>query len=257
MLAGAVAACWRSRAPAEASPFVRYGLQDDAWLAYGPGTLDERLDSSTGWASTSSATRSTGTRSRRPQGKTNWEHVPTRSCGAWTTRGIVPVVTIWGTPRWANGGRSPNWVPTIEVDVRRRSRAALPTAIRSCSNWLIWNEPNQRRWLRPTSPRVYTQTLLNPALRRHPPRDARREGGRRRDRSARLVPAASRRSTSSAAWTAAGARLDAYAHNPYPLERLETPSSGGCAHCETITMATIDRLLREVWHGVRPRSGSG
>ena len=44
----------------------------------------------------------------------------------------------------------------------------------------------------------------------------------------------------------AGARLDAYAHNPYPLRRFETPTSGGCGHCETITMATIDRLLREV-----------
>jgi len=45
---------------------------------------------------------------------------------------------------------------------------------------------------------------------------------------------------------AAGARLDAYAHNPYPLRRFETPTTGACGHCETITMATIDRLLREV-----------
>ena len=44
----------------------------------------------------------------------------------------------------------------------------------------------------------------------------------------------------------AGAKLDAYAHNPYPLRRFWTPSSGGCAHCETITLATIDRLLRHV-----------
>ena len=38
------------------------------------------------------------------------------------------------------------------------------------------------------------------------------------------------------------ARLDAYAHNPYPLRPLETPSTGGCDHCETITMATLERL---------------
>ena len=43
-LAVAVAAFLASAAPADASRFVRYGLQDDAWLAYGPGTLDERLD---------------------------------------------------------------------------------------------------------------------------------------------------------------------------------------------------------------------
>jgi hypothetical protein len=44
----------------------------------------------------------------------------------------------------------------------------------------------------------------------------------------------------------AHARLDAYAHNPYPLRRGETPTSGGCDHCETITMATLPRLLRHV-----------
>jgi hypothetical protein len=44
----------------------------------------------------------------------------------------------------------------------------------------------------------------------------------------------------------AHARLDAYAHNPYPLRPGETPMSGGCDHCETITMATLPRLLRDV-----------
>ncbi len=43
-----------------------------------------------------------------------------------------------------------------------------------------------------------------------------------------------------------GARLDAYAHHPYALTPTETPWSGGCAkNCETITMATIGRLLTE------------
>ena len=31
-------------APAGASGYVRYGLQDDAWISYGPGTLDGRLN---------------------------------------------------------------------------------------------------------------------------------------------------------------------------------------------------------------------
>jgi hypothetical protein len=31
-------------ARADASPYVRYGIQDDAWLLGGPGTFDERLD---------------------------------------------------------------------------------------------------------------------------------------------------------------------------------------------------------------------
>jgi hypothetical protein len=46
---------------------------------------------------------------------------------------------------------------------------------------------------------------------------------------------------------AAHARLDAYAHNPYPLNpKLESPRAGGCAHCETISMATLGRLVSEV-----------
>src|SRR5262249_58681531 len=55
---------------------------------------------------------------------------------------------------------------------------------------------------------------------------------------------------SPVAWIAgmkkAHARLDAYAHNPYPLRAVETPTSGGCDHCTTITMATLPRLLKDV-----------
>lgn len=43
---------------------------------------------------------------------------------------------------------------------------------------------------------------------------------------------------------ASHARLDAYAHNPYPLNpKRESPLTGGCDHCTTVTMATIDRLV--------------
>ena len=42
---------------------------------------------------------------------------------------------------------------------------------------------------------------------------------------------------------AAHAKLDAYAHHPYPLSPRETPSSGGCKNCPSITMATLPKLL--------------
>jgi hypothetical protein len=42
---------------------------------------------------------------------------------------------------------------------------------------------------------------------------------------------------------AAHAKLDAYAHHPYPSTPAETPSSGGCRRCPSITMATIRKLL--------------
>jgi hypothetical protein len=54
---------------------------------------------------------------------------------------------------------------------------------------------------------------------------------------------------------AAGAKLDAYAHNPYPEHpQTESPTKGGCRRCDSITMATLDKLLTETqkaWPGKR------
>ena len=42
---------------------------------------------------------------------------------------------------------------------------------------------------------------------------------------------------------AAHARFDAYAHNPYPSSPFETPFSGACKYCTTVTMASMPRLI--------------
>jgi hypothetical protein len=47
------------------------------------------------------------------------------------------------------------------------------------------------------------------------------------------------------AMDAAGARLDAYAHHPYPVFPGDTPFTGGCT-CKTLTMASLERLLQLV-----------
>ena len=51
----------------------------------------------------------------------------------------------------------------------------------------------------------------------------------------------------------AGARLDAYAHHPYPDFPGDTPFEGGCGHCKTISMSTLERLLRRGRQGVPAR----
>jgi hypothetical protein len=155
-------------------------------------------------------------------------------------------VTLLGAPRWANGGRSFNSAP-----LGRHSFAdfAHATARRYpwVQKWTIWNEPNQARWLRPTSAAVYVDRLLNPAyaeLHAAIP-GARVAGGVTAPRAG----AGGGRSPVDwiRAMGAAGARLDAYAHHPYPLRPMdETPWSGGCPHCSTITMADLERLIREV-----------
>ena len=228
---------------AGASGYVRYGLQDDAWIAYGPGTLDERLDTLDRMG-VKLVRYTLAWHDLEPRkGVISWGRSDAILRGLHQ-RGMVPVVTIWGTPRWANGGRAANWAPSSKwwfAGFARRAAERYPFV----RHWLIWNEPNQRRWLRPTSPRAYVQTLLNPAYAAiHGATPGAKVGGgvtAPRGSTGGISPVDFIRGMD-----AAGARLDAYAHNPYPLRRLETPTDGGCGHCETITMATIDRLVREV-----------
>ena len=187
MLAVVIAALLALAQPAEASRYVRYGLQDDAWLVYGPGTLDERIDRARpDRRRRSSASRSTGTRSRSVRGERRLGQ-RRRGPRGLRDRGIAPVVTLYGAPRWANGGRAPELGADVWVRRSPPSRPRPPNAIRLRELWLVWNEPNQRRWLRPTTPQhVRHADAAEPRLRGDPPRDARRQGRRRRDCAARL-----------------------------------------------------------------------
>jgi hypothetical protein len=237
-----VAAVTVALAPsASASPYVQYGVQDDAWLQYGPGSLDERLDT----------LDELGVKLVRYT--LNWRQIePRKGDYDWAqadailrglhARGIAPVVTLWGTPRWANGGRSANWAPRSKWWFAGFARTAA-TRYPFVKRWLVWNEPNKRMFLRPTSPRVYTRTLLNPAYNaiHRAIRGAKVGGGV-------TGPQAGYKGVSPVDFIkgmrAARAKLDAYAHNPYPRHpRTETPWSGACGHCETITMASLERLL--------------
>jgi hypothetical protein len=119
-------------------------------------------------------------------------------------------------------------------------------------DWLVWNEPNQRRWLRPTTPSVYVARILNPAyaaIKSANPR-ARVGGGV-------TAPRANAGGVSPVTWIRgmrrARARIDAYAHHPYPTSPSETPFGGGCARCATITIATLERLISEVRRSFGPK----
>ena len=228
---------------AQASPYVRYGIQDDAWLQWGPGTLDQRLAKLDSMGA--DVVRFT----------VDWRSVePRRGVYDWSTvdpildglheHGIAPLVTLYGTPGWANGGESENWAPASGSTFAAFASAAAKR-YPFVRLWTIWNEPNQRRWLRPTSPRVYVQRLLNPAysaIHRASPHSQVAGGV--------TAPRGNTGGVSPLDWVAgmkaAHARLDAYAHNPYPLAPHETPVAGGCGHCTTVTLSTIGRLLSAV-----------
>jgi hypothetical protein len=254
----AVAACVAASS-APASTGVRYGIQDDAWLEFGPGTLDQRLATfkrldvplvrfTLHWNQISQ---------RRPRdpasprdGAYDWRR-PDRVLRGLRRYGLTPVLTLVGTPAWANGGRAPNYAPPRPRDFRAFARAAA-RRYPWVRYWLIWNEPNKRLWLRPTRPVIYVQHLLNPAY----------EGIHAVLRHARVgggvtAPRGGLGGVAPVAWVhgmaAAHAKLDAYAHHPYPSKPGETPSSGGCRNCPSITMATIRKLLILVRRSFGPK----
>jgi len=229
----------------EASPYVRYGVQDDAWLLVGPGTLDERLTKlgTLGVELVRVNLRWNAIAPTRPELPTNhvdpayrWDEADVLLMGL-RAHGIRPVVTLVGTPRWANGGRGPSWAPLAASSFANFAYAAA-TRYRFVADWLIWNEPNQDWQLRPTTPRTYVRMLLNPAY----------VAIKSIDRGDRVAGGATapRGDVSYVSWIRGmdryGARLDAYAHHPHPLRpRVESP------------LASLGTLLHEVARAWGPK----
>ena len=235
---------------ANAASGIRFGIQDDAWLQNGPGTLDQRLDRLDALGVDLVRFTIEWDQVERVKGTLDWTR-PDGVLVALHEHRIAAVVTLVGSPMWANGGRSSNWAPAPAAFGGFARAAALRYPF--VRDWLIWNEPNQARWLRPTSPAVYVRQILNPAYAaiHAVRRNARVAGGV-------TAPRGSTGGVSPVAWIRgmkkAHARLDVYAHHPYPSRpRVESPSSGGCDHCDTITMATLGRLLTEVSNAFGPK----
>jgi Cellulase (glycosyl hydrolase family 5) len=239
--------------PASASRSIQYGIQDDAWLLFGSGSLQRRID----------LVKNLGVTTVRFS--IRWDQVaPTRPVLAlasndpayrWNAvdavlqglhaRGIESVVTLIGTPAWANGDRKPNVLPrsaSMFADFAYASAKRYPFV----RKWTIWNEPNQRISLATPSPSLYVARLLNPAY----------SAIHRANRHALVAagvtaPRGNSGGVGPLAWVrgmkAAGAKLDAYAHNPYPARpSAESPSSGACTSCDVISLANLNRLLNEV-----------
>jgi polysaccharide biosynthesis protein PslG len=228
---------------AEAAPSVRFGIQDDAWLEFGPGTLAQRVAQLDRLGLDVVRVTVYWNRTEQAPGSFDWRRSD-RLLRAIHARGLAPVVTLWGTPGWASGDGPPNAAPLRGADFARfaRDAAARYPYVRK---WTIWNEPNKIIWLNPVSPKTYVTQILNPGyvgIKAANPA-ARVAGGVTAPRGGKggMPPVDFIR-----AMHRAGARLDAYAHHPYPEYPGDTPFTGGCGHCKTISMSTLERLLREV-----------
>jgi hypothetical protein len=237
---------------ADASSRVQYGIQDDAWLLYGPESPERRIQilqqlgvdtirMTLRW-DTVAATEPADARDPADPAY-DWSlYDPVLERVRSAKIGVL--LTLWGTPPWANRGQDPNRVPASPNALASFAYAAAkkyPWVRR----WTVWNEPNLQLFMRPNSPSVYVNRLLNPTYR------ALKEASR-----ANLVaggvtsPRRTPSGLSPIAWIRgmrkAHARLDAYAQNPYPVRPRETPTRGGCLRCAEFTMATLSKLIAEV-----------
>jgi hypothetical protein len=250
---GALALAGAGTGASTASRSVLYGVVDDAWLLHGPGSLESRLDTldRLGAEVVRFTVRWDRVARKRPSSPRDhadraydWDSADAVLRGL-RRHGIEPVVTLFGTPGWANGERSANWAPTSPASFANFVHAAA-SRYSWIRHWTIWNEPNRSVFLRPTTARTYVETLLNPAYSQlHAVIEGARVGG------GVTAPRAGSSGVGPVAWIRAmgnaDARIDAYAHHPYPgRPQVETPWGPKCVNCQTITMADLERLEREV-----------
>ena len=109
-------------APAAPRPASAYGIQDDAWLRHGPGTLDERLDQLERLGVDVVRFNLRWDTIERRAGRARLDAIATSSSKGLHERGIAAVVAIVGAPRWANGGKRSE----LRADGRPRRRRASP-----------------------------------------------------------------------------------------------------------------------------------
>src|SRR5918994_1392605 len=107
-LAGVCAITLIGSAPA--TPGIQIGVGDDAWLEFGPGTLPQRATRLRELGVQVARVTFDWRRIEPTQGAFDWRHTD-----AWLealrAEGIAPLVALWGTPGWANGGPGPGAPP--------------------------------------------------------------------------------------------------------------------------------------------------
>jgi hypothetical protein len=247
----ALATALLAPAGAGAAPGIKFGIQDDAWLS--AGSLDERLPTldRLGPDVVRYTLRWDQVARRKPTHATNqndkaydWRSADAVLQGL-RKHHVAALVTLYGSPAWANGHHAPNFVPRSAGSLAAFAAAAAKRYpwVRM---WEVWNEPNLRTFLRPNSPSLYVRRLLNPtyAALHHVRSGMRVAGGAT---SPRKTPTGMGPVQFMRGMRAAHARLDAYSHHPYPVSPHETPTSLKCRYCTgVLTMARLPDLLQEV-----------
>ena len=82
-----------------------------------------------------------------------------RVIGMMRARGLKPLVTLWQTPAWANGGAGERALPTDPQDYARMAAWAAQRWSGQVEAWEIWNEPNHPHYMTGADPVAYTRLL--------------------------------------------------------------------------------------------------
>jgi hypothetical protein len=204
-----------------------------------------------------------------------YDHVATYA-GAY---GIKLLFSITGTPRWANGGGSPNRPPKNFADLRNFAYAAAARysgtyigtdgrTLPAVRLWAAWNEPNNPAFLRPQYLRRGGKWIIQSAVDYAKICNAVYNGvhatlysgeqvacgvtgprGNNNPLSAR--PAVAPITFLDAANNAGMRTFDAYAHNPYYGTPNETPTTkppptAGGGRPTAVTLGNIGDLISEI-----------
>jgi hypothetical protein len=243
-------------APAQASAGAQFGIQDDAWLMDGPGTLTQRITTlqNLGVRIVRFTVRFDQVAPQKPANPRSPDSYEWAGYGdvldALHASGIPALVTLYGSPRWANGGGSAATLPATGFG---NFAYAASKRFPWVHLWTAWNEPNSRTFSVPVSPSLYVRRVLNPAYAAlHEASSANRVAGG--VTSPRKTPTGLAPLAFMQGMRAAHARLDAYAQNPYPVARNETPLRALCSHCGYFTMALLPMIRADVtrYFGSKP-----
>jgi hypothetical protein len=273
---------------ASASGSLKVGIFDDGVVLYGEPDLVFPQLAKTGtqllrvnlwWAGPgiSVATR----KPKRPADPAdpayNWDTYD-RTVRFSIVNNIQPIFSIIGTPPWANAAKGWNVAPTNARDLRLFAAAAQKRysgtfvnadgiTLPRVSLWMAWNEPNNPVFLKPQFRRTGKTWAIQSGRDYAKICNAVVQGVKSAQRSSKVAcgatgprgnnnPNSSRPSVSPLpflrAMKAGGAKgFDAYAHHPYYLSPVETPSTkpppGPKGQPPTaVTLGNIDVLIKEL-----------
>jgi Cellulase (glycosyl hydrolase family 5) len=166
-----------SSAAAQAAPHMWIGFQDDASFRWRPERVQNLADAQQAnttivrawvfWPQVAPSRPANAADSFDPAYR--WDDLDELIRNA-QFRGMEVLLSPWGTPKWANGGKTPNYAPTNIADWSKFIHALADRysgkhqgypAVRF---WSIWNEPNLNQFLAPqfvgkkdTSPAIYAK----------------------------------------------------------------------------------------------------